>query len=65
MKKSLYRSENDRMLAGVMGGLADYFQLDATLLRLGFLVVMFFGVGTPLLIYIVAVFIVPNEWDVR
>lgn len=63
--KRLYRSTNDRMLAGIMGGLADYFNLDATLLRLGFVIVMLFGVGTPLLLYIIAIFIIPNEWDVR
>lgn len=63
--KRLYRSANDRMLAGILGGLAEYFQLDATLLRLGFVVAMFFGAGTPFLIYIIAIFIIPNEWDVR
>lgn len=63
--KRLYRSANDRKLAGILGGLAAYFQLDATLLRLGFVVTMFFGVGTPFLIYIIAIFIIPNEWDVR
>ena len=35
MKKRLYRSAHDRMLAGVCGGIAEYFQIDPTLVRLG------------------------------
>lgn len=35
MNKRLYRSAHDRMLAGVCGGIAEYFQIDPTLVRLG------------------------------
>lgn len=63
--KRLYRSRKDRMLAGILGGLADYFQLDATLLRLGFVIAMFFSAGSLFFIYMIAIFIIPNEWDVR
>lgn len=63
--KRLYRSANDRMLAGILGGLADYFKLDSTLLRLGFAIGVVFSIGTLPLIYIIAIFIIPNEWDVR
>ena len=41
--KRLYRSETDRMLAGVCGGLADYLSVDATLIRLIWALVVLFG----------------------
>ena len=62
--KRLYRS-NDRMLAGVLGGIAEYFRLDPTLLRLGFAVGLIFSIGSLFFIYILAIFIIPNEWEVR
>ncbi len=43
MKKKLYRSETDRMIGGVCGGFAKYFDIDPTILRLGFVLFMFFG----------------------
>lgn len=64
MMKRLYRS-SDRMLAGVLGGLAEYFKLDPSLVRLGFIVGLFFSAGTLAGIYIIAIFIIPNEWEVR
>ena len=36
--KKLYRSETNKMIAGVCGGIAEYFDIDATLVRLGFAV---------------------------
>ena len=63
--KRLYRSKNDRKLAGVLGGLGEYFGLDSTLLRLVFVLGIFFSIGTLLFCYIAAIFIIPNEWDVR
>ncbi|NLT29315.1 MAG: PspC domain-containing protein, partial [Propionibacterium sp.] len=44
--KQLVRSESDRMLSGVCGGLAEYLNIDATLVRLGVAVLsLFTGVG--------------------
>jgi phage shock protein C len=57
--RKLYRSRNQRMIAGVCGGLADYFNLDATLVRVLFLLLAVFG-GTGLVIYIVMWVIVPD-----
>ena len=57
--RKLYRSRNQRMLAGVCGGLADYFNVDATLIRVLFLVLAVFG-GSGLLIYVVMWLIVPD-----
>lgn len=64
MKKKLYRSQDDRKLAGVCGGLADHFNLDASLIRIILAVITVLGSGTPLLIYIIMAFVVPNEEDV-
>jgi phage shock protein C len=57
--RKLYRSQSQRMLAGVCGGLAEYFNLDATLIRVLFLILAVFG-GSGLVIYIVMWIIVPD-----
>jgi phage shock protein C len=57
--RKLYRSRSQRMIAGVCGGLADYFNIDATLVRVLFLLLAVFG-GTGLVIYIVMWIIVPD-----
>ncbi|ARK32058.1 PspC domain-containing protein [Halalkalibacter krulwichiae] len=64
--KRLYRSQYDRKIAGICGGLANYMNIDATLVRL-LAVILFFVSGVfPFIIgYIIAVFIIPNEEDVR
>lgn len=59
-RRTLYRSRNDRTLAGVCGGLGEYFQLDPTLIRLVFvLLAVFTGIGV--LAYIVLWIVVPEE----
>ena len=57
--RKLYRSRNQRMLGGVCGGLAEYFNVDTTLIRVLFLVLAVFG-GTRLVIYVVMWLIVPD-----
>jgi phage shock protein C len=57
--RKLYRSRNQRMVAGVCGGLADYFNIDATVIRVLFLVLAVFG-GTGLVVYLVMWIIVPD-----
>ena len=58
--RRLYRSRTNRMLAGVSGGLAQYFNADATLIRVLFVVLALLG-GSGLLIYLVMWIIVPQE----
>lgn len=58
--KRLKRSNSDKMLAGVCGGLANYFDLDSTLVRLGFAFMAIFA-GTGVLAYLVMWIIVPKE----
>jgi phage shock protein C len=61
--RKLYRSRNQRMLAGVCGGLAEYFNVDVTLIRVLFLVLAVFG-GSGLVIYLVMWIIVPDVSEV-
>ena len=53
MKKTLYKSRKDRFLFGVCGGLAEYFEVDPTLVRI--LTAVLCTTGTGLLLYIVAI----------
>lgn len=57
---TLTRSESDRVLAGVCGGLAAHFDLDATLVRVLFVVLSLFGAG-GIVLYVVLWLIVPRE----
>jgi phage shock protein PspC (stress-responsive transcriptional regulator) len=58
--RKLYRSRSDRKLAGVCGGLAQYFNLDATLIRVLFVVLAVLG-GSGLVIYLLMWILVPEE----
>lgn len=58
--KKLYRSRNDRMIAGVCGGLGEYFGIDSTLFRLLFVVAAVFG-GSGFIAYLLFMIIVPQE----
>lgn len=60
--KRLIRSVDDRMIAGVAGGLAEYFDIDPALVRILFVIVTIFGGGiTGLFIYIVLWIIMPDH----
>lgn len=61
--KSLYRSRDKRMIAGVCGGLGDFFGIDPTLIRLFFVFGAFFlGIpGAFALAYLVLMIVVPEE----
>jgi phage shock protein C len=61
--KRLYRSRHDRMIAGICGGLGDYFNLDPMIFRAIFLLLLFGG-GAGLMIYLVMWVIVPEEGGV-
>lgn len=58
--KKLYRSRRDRQVAGVCGGLAEYFNLDPTIIRLLFVLFTFLG-GPGLIVYIALAIVVPEE----
>jgi phage shock protein C len=58
--KRLYRSRSDRMLGGVCAGIAAYFNLDVTIVRIATVVLAFFA-GSSILAYLIAWIIVPEE----
>lgn len=55
--KKLYRSEYDKMLLGVCGGLGEYFAVDPTIIRLGW--ALFACSGTGIIAYFIAAIIIP------
>ncbi len=58
--KRLYRSNTDKMIAGVCGGLAKYLGVDPTVVRLVFLLLFFVG-GSAIPIYLILWIITPQE----
>jgi phage shock protein C len=60
MAKKLYRSTTDKMLGGVAGGLAEYFDIDSTLIRVLFIVIVFLG-GGGIIAYIILWIVVPQK----
>jgi phage shock protein C len=58
--KKLYRNTENKMLAGVCSGIADYFDIDPTLVRLGWVLFGLLG-GSGLLAYIIAAIIIPER----
>lgn len=58
MEKRLYKSNENKMLSGVCGGIAEYFGIDPTLVRLGWVLFCALG-GSGFLAYIVAAIIIP------
>ncbi len=60
--KRLYRSRDNRMIGGVCGGLGEYWGIDPTLVRIGFVVGALFGLaGALAVIYLVLLIVVPEQ----
>lgn len=60
MRKKLYRSQSNRKVAGVCGGIGEYLNLDPTVIRLIW-VLLVFCAGTGLLAYLIAALIIPEN----
>lgn len=60
MKKKLYKSNSDKKISGVCGGIAEYFNMDSTIVRLIW-VALSFAYGAGILAYFVCVLVVPNK----
>lgn len=60
MARKLYRTREDRKIAGVCGGLGEYFDIDPTIIRLLWLALLF-AAGSGVLAYIVAWVIIPEK----
>lgn len=62
--KKLYRSRNNRIWKGILGGFGEYFNIDPVLLRAAFIFLVFItGFAPGVLAYIISIFIIPNEPD--
>ena len=61
-QRRLTRSMTDKMIAGVCGGIADYFDIDPTLVRIGFVVLALAGIFPGVLAYIIAWMVIPAEF---
>lgn len=61
--KKLYKSQRDRMIGGVCGGISEYLDIDSTIVRIVFVVMALFG-GSGIIIYIAGLLIFPDNGDV-
>ena len=62
MAKKFYRSRKNRAIAGICGGLADYFDIDPIIIRL-ITLILALSAGAGLIAYIIAWIVVPEEPD--
>jgi len=62
MTKKFYRSKKDRVIAGVCGGLAEYFEIDVIIVRL-FALILVLSVGAGFIAYLIAWLAVPEVPD--
>jgi phage shock protein C len=60
MRKALRRSRTNRMIAGVVGGLAEYWSIDATLARVGFVVLSVISAAFPGILVYVLLWVAPH-----
>lgn len=58
--RKVHRSRTDRKLAGVCGGLAEYFGIDATILRIVLVAATLFGFGSGALLYLICWLVIPE-----
>lgn len=61
MAKKLYKSDDQKMLFGVCGGVGEYFGFDPTIVRLVFVFLTIIAVGSPILAYIILALIMPSR----
>ncbi|NJE13417.1 PspC domain-containing protein [Thermococcus sp. LS2] len=61
MKKRLYRAKDERIFLGVLGGIAKYLDVDPTVVRIIYIVLLFLAPVTAILLYFVLALIMPEE----
>jgi len=59
--KRIFKSIKNRMICGVCGGVAEYFNIDPSLVRLGWILVTCFTGGAGLVAYIITAIVLPEE----
>lgn len=62
MQKKLYKSNTDKKLDGICGGIAEYFNVDSTVIRLAWIIFSLCG-GSGILAYIICAIIIPRRPD--
>ncbi len=63
--KRLYRSEHEKILCGVCGGLAEYFNVDPTIVRLAVALLFILNPAATLILYLIACIIMPKESEIK
>lgn len=63
MTKKIYRSESDRMIAGICGGIGEYFDIDPTLVRIIFAFILLSGSG--FILYIILWVVIPSQSQLK
>lgn len=61
--KKLYKSKIDNKICGVCGGIAEYFNIDSTIIRLIWVIAVFASFGTGVLAYFIAAIVMPDMPD--
>ena len=65
MKKRLYKIEQGKKLDGVCGGIAEYINVDPTLIRLAWVIFTACSFGSGIIAYFIATIIMPNKSDIK
>lgn len=61
--KKLRKSYNQKMISGVLGGIAEYFDIDVTIVRLAYVLLTLLSAAFPgIILYIIAIFLIPNDY---
>ena len=62
MQKRLYKSRENRVIAGVIGGIGEYLGVDPVVLRVLWVAIVVFTVGIPgIIVYLIAAFVIPEK----
>ncbi|AIF69518.1 hypothetical protein PAP_05575 [Palaeococcus pacificus DY20341] len=61
MGKRLYRSKKERMFLGVLGGIAEYLEIDPTIIRIIYILLLIASAGTAILLYFLLAIVMPEE----
>ena len=63
-QKRLYKTKDGAVLGGVLQGFSEYYNMDVTAVRLIFVLLTFFVIGSPIIIYLVLYLILPDKAQV-
>lgn len=61
MKKKLTKSRNNVILTGTLAGIAEYFNIDSTIVRVLYVFISLLGIGSPVFLYIVLALLIPTN----